>query len=265
MSRSRTKATGTVLATATGVFLLSLLIFKGLPGEFVPSQDQSRLMVRLQTAVSSNFGETDQSLQKVETIVNAKSEVQRCFAVVGGFGGGISGGVLFVTLAPPSERNFTQNDFAATLRKELNAIPGVKAVVQDLSQQGFTAQRGFPIEFSLRGPDWPTLEELSGVLTSKLSESGLAVDVDSDYRLGVPELRVVPDRSAARISESPSKTWPQQSTRWLAESESENSILMDAAWMFAPVYLRISAQVLRMSRRLRVRGRTGELILSGAR
>lgn len=185
-----------MLATATGVFLLSLLIFRGLPGEFVPSQDQSRLMVRIQTAVSSNFGETDQLFQKVEAVVTAKPEVLRCFAVVGGFGGGsISGGVLFVTFAPPDERNFTQNDFAAVLRKELNAIPGVKAVVQDLSQQGFTAQRGFPIEFSLRGPDWATLENMSGDLMAKLSESGLAVDIDTDYRLGVPELRVVPDRS----------------------------------------------------------------------
>jgi len=26
--------------------------------------------------------------------------------------------------------------------------------MQDLSQQGFTAQRGFPVELSVRGPDW---------------------------------------------------------------------------------------------------------------
>ncbi len=47
------------------------------------------------------------------------------------------------------------------LRKELNAIPGLRAVVQDLSQQGFTAQRGFPVEFSVRGPDWDKLVEVS--------------------------------------------------------------------------------------------------------
>jgi multidrug efflux pump len=74
-------------------------------------------------------------------------------------------------------------------------VPGVRAVVQDLSQQGFTAQRGFPIEFSIRGPDWSTLEKLSGTVTSKLAASGMAVDVDTDYRIGVPELRIIPDRA----------------------------------------------------------------------
>ena len=40
---------------------------------------------------------------------------------------------------------------ATRIRKELNSYPGARAVVQDLSQQGFTAQRGFPIEFARGG------------------------------------------------------------------------------------------------------------------
>lgn len=190
------KRPGTVLSSAVVVFLLALVVLKSLPSEFVPSQDQSRLMIRLQTAVSSNLGETDQLFQRVEEFVMARPEVRRTFAVVGGFGGGsISGGVVFVTLCPPTERKLKQAEFAGILRKELNAIPGVKAVVQDLSQQGFTAQRGFPIEFSIRGPVWDTLAELSNDVTSKLAQSGFAVDVDTDYRIGVPELRVIPDRA----------------------------------------------------------------------
>jgi multidrug efflux pump len=39
----------------------SLFVFKKLPSEFVPSQDQSRLMLRLQTAVGSDINETDRS------------------------------------------------------------------------------------------------------------------------------------------------------------------------------------------------------------
>ena len=40
-------------------------------------------------------------------------------------------------------------------------FPGMRAVIQDLSQSGFTAQRGFPVEFSVRGPDWDKLISLS--------------------------------------------------------------------------------------------------------
>jgi multidrug efflux pump subunit AcrB len=70
-------------------------------------------------------------------------------------------------------------------------------VVQDLSQQGFTAQRGFPVEFSVRGSDWPTLIEQAERMKQALASSGLVVDVDTDYQLGMPELRILPDRDRA--------------------------------------------------------------------
>jgi len=187
---------GTILASAAFVFLASMFVLRALPGEFVPSQDQSRLLIRLQTAVASDIYETDQLFRKAEEILQAAPEVTRVFGSVGGWGGGnVNSGVLFVTLAPPSQRKMTQAEFAVTLRQKLNAIPGLRAVVQDLSQAGLTAQRGFPIEFSIRGPDWSTLEKLSGEVTAKLSASGYAVDVDTDYRIGVPELRILPDRA----------------------------------------------------------------------
>lgn len=187
-----------VLATAGGLFVVSLLLIGWLPKEFVPSQDQSRLMVRLQTAVGSTLDETDTLFRQAEAWVNGRPEVLRAFAVVGGFGGAdVNTGVMFVTLVPPAERAVTQNEFAGMLRKELNAIPGLKAIVQDLSQQGFTAQRGFPVEFSVRGGDWETLIELSQRCMRELMASGLVVDLDSDYQVGMPEVRVIPDRDRA--------------------------------------------------------------------
>jgi len=158
------------------------------------------LMIRLQAAVASDINETDQLFRKAEAILGASPEVTRIFGAVGGAGGGaisgsVSNGVLFVSLVPPSQRKVTQTEFSASVRQNLNSIPGLRAVVQDLSQQGLTAQRGFPVEFSIRGPDWNTLEKLSGEVTAKLASSGYAVDVDTDYRIGVPELRITPDRA----------------------------------------------------------------------
>jgi multidrug efflux pump subunit AcrB len=142
--------------------------------------------------------ETNHSFRRAEEVMGAHPEVRRLLAVVGGFGGqvaNVNNGILFVTLVPPRERALDQNTFAALVRKELNAIPGLKAVVQDLSQSGFTAQRGFPIEFSVRGSDWDQLVTTSASVMSDLRASGVAVDVDTDYQLGMPELRVTPDRA----------------------------------------------------------------------
>jgi hydrophobe/amphiphile efflux-1 (HAE1) family protein len=193
------KRPGLILLGALVLFLASLGVFMIMPSEFVPSQDQSLVNVRLQTAVGSTLQETDQLFKKVEAIVSAKPEVVRMFGTVGGWGGGVSQGNIFVTLVPPKQRRLSQAEFSAVLRKELNAIPGIRAVIQDLSQAGFTAQRGFPVEFSVRGPDWDKLIALSQEMMAKLAASNIVVDLDTDYRLGMPELRITPNR--ARISD----------------------------------------------------------------
>jgi hydrophobe/amphiphile efflux-1 (HAE1) family protein len=187
-----------VLALAALVFISSIYVFKKLPSEFVPSQDQSRLMIRLQTAVGADLAETDRVFKRAETYLQKQPEVNRVFGNVGGFGGGgVNTGILFVTMVPPDEREKSQQDFAAMARKELNSYPGVRAVVQDLSQQGFTAQRGFPIEFSVRGSEWDKLIAVANDMREKLQQSGLATDIDTDYQVGMPELRIVPDRARA--------------------------------------------------------------------
>ncbi len=187
-----------VVLAGFALFGVSVLVLRAMPKEMVPSQDQSRMMIRLQTAVGSDLSETDRYVRRAEEFLLGRPETQRLFGVSGGFGGGgVNSGVLFVTLAPPKERNFTQQQFAQVVRKELNSYPGLRAVVQDLSQQGFTAQRGFPVELSVRGSDWDQLVETTQTTMAALRESGQVVDLDTDYQLGQPELRVLPDRARA--------------------------------------------------------------------
>ena len=186
------------LAVAALLMAASVQTFKALPAEFVPSQDQSRVMIRLQTAVGSSLDETDRIMAKAEAWLSKQPYIVRTFAVVGGFGGaGVNGGMIFVTLKPADQRKITQQQFIAQVRKEFSGIPGLKAFPIDLSQSGFTATRGFPVEFSVRGSDWSQLVDTSLELVRKMQQSGVVVDVDTDYQLGMPELRVTPNRARA--------------------------------------------------------------------
>jgi HAE1 family hydrophobic/amphiphilic exporter-1 len=194
-----------VLAAGLAVFLLSLLPLRGLRKEFVPSQDQSIFLVRLQTPVGSSIDFTDEKFRAAGQWLMAQPAMMRYFGSAGGMGGGdVSSGMIFVTLKQPKDRprgadgrRITQASFMAETRRELNKIPGLKAVIMDLSQAGFSASRGFPIEFTVRGPDWDRLTDLSAGLVSKLEKSSEVIDVDTDYRTGMPEVRVLPDRAAA--------------------------------------------------------------------
>lgn len=187
----------TTVFAGLALFALSFLVFRALPKEMVPSQDQSRLMLRLHTAVGSDLSETDRLMRRTEDFLLGMPEVQRVYGVTGGFGGNVNSGFLFVTLVPPRERDKPLSEYMKVIRRELNSYPGLRAVVQDPSQQGFTAQRGFPVEFSVRGSDWEQLITAMQDVTGRLRESGTVVDLDTDYQLGQPELRILPDRARA--------------------------------------------------------------------
>lgn len=199
----RWKTLGIALLIFSAVFPLAGRVKR----EFVPSQDQSRFLVRIQTPTGSSLDFTSTVFREAEARVMAHPAVLNYFVAVGGFGGGETDtGNMFITLKEPKDRPVDpalkrrpkQTDLMAWARKELAGIPGARrVVVQDLSQQGFSAQRGFPVEASLLGRDWDTLASLSEKFQDRMKASGLMVDVDTDYRLGQPEVRVVPNRQKA--------------------------------------------------------------------
>ncbi|MFA6091487.1 MAG: efflux RND transporter permease subunit [Elusimicrobiota bacterium] len=192
------------LGIAGGIFALSLLIAFKLPMEFTPSQDQSQFMVRLQTPIGSSFEYTTEVIGKVEQWVMRQPNVSRCFGSIGG--GSVNSGMLFLTLKPKGERvplkpgghKPSQQEFMNYVRKSIKSTEGLDRVsIQDPSQSGFTAKRGYPVELSLRGPDWETLSRLDQALMKRMNDSGKMVDVDTDYQAGMPEVQVLPDREKA--------------------------------------------------------------------
>jgi HAE1 family hydrophobic/amphiphilic exporter-1 len=200
------KARTLTIIVAVIFFIGSLMFLKTLRKEFLPSQDQSMFMCRLQAPVGSSITFTDERFKRAEKMVLSHPEVDGCFSVIGGFGGGeVNSGMIFVTLkepkarpvVPPNRFRLTQGQLMAAFRKELNTIPDIKATIQDLSLSGFSAQRGFPIEFSIRGPNWEKLAEYSQAIMDKMSKSDLMLDVDTDYLAKIPEIRVQPDRAKA--------------------------------------------------------------------
>jgi hydrophobe/amphiphile efflux-1 (HAE1) family protein len=195
-----------VLAGATVFFGVSLLIINQLRSEFVPAADTSAFMLRFQTPVGSSMDATDRVFRQLEGFLQSRGEVRRFFGFLGGFGGGeVNTGMIFVSLKDPHERpvdeqagrRLTQQQFMDVARRAGNAIPGARVVLQDPSQQGFSASRGFPVEIAVRGRDWDTLAQSSKDIMERMRASGLVTDVDSDYQVGMPEVQVVPDRNKA--------------------------------------------------------------------
>jgi multidrug efflux pump subunit AcrB len=182
-----------VIAGGAAVMVSAYFLATQIKQEFVPSQDQSRLGVRLTTAIGADLDETDQLTKRAEDILMKHKEITRVLTTVS-----VGSSNLSLTMVDPGERKgVTQSDFSTTIRKELSTIPGLRVSVQDLSLQGFAGAKGSPFEISVRGDDWPTLVNLGIQMQKELNESGLVVDLNSDYQIGAPELAISPDRARA--------------------------------------------------------------------
>jgi multidrug efflux pump len=197
---------GWILGGSFLLFSLSLALFAVLRWEFLPVQDTNSLIVRVQTPVGTAIDVTDRVFRQVEEYLRSRGEVRRYFGFIGGFGGSdVNTGMVFVSLKPPRERHpdprsgkrLSQQELMNVARGALNAIPGARVMLQDPSQSGFSAGRGFPIEFDVRGPDWEKLAERSQAIIQALDETGLVTDIDSNYQVGMPEVQIIPDRNKA--------------------------------------------------------------------
>lgn len=188
-----------VIGLSALVFASSLLLLKPLRKELTPPQDQSVFLVRLLAPVGSSLLNTDSKFKVAENYLSHREDVLRYYTAVGGFGGGeVNSGIMFVTLKPPKQRKLRQEEVMSEIRRDLSKLlPTLKVGAQDLSMRGFTASRGFPIEFTVQGPDWEKLADHATMIMKKMESSGLVTDIDTDYRVGMPEVQIVPDRAKA--------------------------------------------------------------------
>jgi len=80
------------------------------------------------------------------------------------------------------------------IREKTKDLKGLRISMRDNSARNLTTGRLNPVAFNLRGPSLEELNNKAQEMIAKLVDQKLAVDVDTDYRLGLPELSLVPDR-----------------------------------------------------------------------
>lgn len=185
-----------VIIVSAVVFALSLLIVRGVNKEFTPYQDVGRVAIMLRAPLGVSINYMDEKFKEIESILSKNAAVDRYFGFVGG--GQVNTGRIFVTLKDKDARA-GQAEVAKELRAQLKDVKGVQALIQDNASRGISSGRGYPVEFSVLGPNFEELSKISEDLKKKMEESGLMTDVDSNYRAGLPEVQIIPNRDAASL------------------------------------------------------------------
>ena len=186
------------------VFVLSLAIFVGsmalvipLRKELMPEQDQSQFLLTIKAPVGTSIVASDLIFRKAEEYLKQQSEVIEYYSSIGGYQGQdiVNAGTIFVTMTDPKKRKLTQAQFMVKASDGLKKVlSGVEVFSQDLSLSGFSASRGFPVEFTVQGPVWTDLLKYTKEIIAHLKEDGFATDVNTDVQDDMPEIQILPQR-----------------------------------------------------------------------
>ncbi len=181
-------------------FASSLLVLNGLKREFVPSQDQNILIISGSLPPGTSLQKTDSVVLKIEEIIKENPLVESYFVSVGAGGPSGESNQFFIPLylKPRQERTQDHLQIMADMRKKLRPITEARISLRDISARNITSGKIQPVAFNIRGPNLDILQKKSDEIMNHLNDAGLTVDMDTDFKLGVKELELRPDREAMK-------------------------------------------------------------------
>ena len=189
---------GLLLGLGVAGLVIAVVIFPKLPQELAPTEDRGIIIMPASAPRGSTAEYTDHHVRKIEerllpylesgasnrllSIVGFREEADRAFLIMG--------------LVPWGERDVKQQDIAAELFPKLGEVPGIRAVAVNPPGLG---QRGFnqPIEFVIGGPDYETVQQWSQDILEQARNNPNLLNLETDFELTRPELRVTIDRQRA--------------------------------------------------------------------
>ena len=186
-----------LLFTAVFVGLSGFYTLKNVEKDFVPEADESGFSISIKTPLGSSLEYTDSRLKLVEAvIVSHKDEVASYFATIGsGSRGQVNQGNINVRLKPKEQRAKSQQTLTRELKKELDKIPGVRAIPSPTSI--VRGQRSEKLQFNLSGANLQEIGRISQLMQQALSGGADMGKVDVDVQLDLPQLTMQIDRARA--------------------------------------------------------------------
>jgi HAE1 family hydrophobic/amphiphilic exporter-1 len=180
-----------VTAAGGGAFML-------LKSELTPTEDRSRIMVRIQAPQGVSLEYTQVQMRRVEDgfkpLVD-NGEIANVFSV-SGQGGSVNQGFMVLTLAPWSDRDRTQQQISADITKITANIPSIRAFPIQPNSLGIRGA-GNGLQVALVGNDYTKLGDAASKLVRQMEDSGRFENVRLNYEANQAQLSVTIDRERA--------------------------------------------------------------------
>ena len=183
---------------------MNIALFYVIPKGFFPQQDTGILGGSIQAAQDISFDAMRKKQRQFSEIVMTDPAVYTVVSFVGGNGGTINTGRMFITLKPLSERKVSADQVIQRLRRKLAVVPGATLYLQaqqDIRVGGRSSNSQYQFTLDSENLDdlnrWSprmlaklkTLPQLRDVATDQQDkglEAELVIDRDTASRLGIP-------------------------------------------------------------------------------
>jgi HAE1 family hydrophobic/amphiphilic exporter-1 len=185
---------GVAVATVVGMFMATAAApaYRKLGFEFFPKDDNSEVLVDVDTPPGSSLEYTRIKTEEVAALARRIPEVRYTYTTIGGQGGAVDQGNVYVRLQPKAERERGQEEIAAGLREAATRIGGATAA---LGTGNFGGVKQIMIQ--LQGPDIAVLNRLAEQVEGQVRQVPGAVDVSLSTKGQKPELTVELNRGLA--------------------------------------------------------------------
>ena len=183
------------------------LLFRAVPGGFVPGQDKQYLVGFAQLPDGATLDRTEEVIRAMSDIALKHPGVESAVAFPGlsisGFTNSSNAGIVFVTLKPFDERKppeLSGGAMAMALNQKFAAIQDAFiAIFPPPPVQGLGTIGGFKLQIEDRaGLGYEALDQALKAFTAKAMQTPELARVFSSYKVNVPQIYADIDRTKAR-------------------------------------------------------------------
>ena len=195
-----------VVIICIGVLCSIPVLWKMLPYNFLPEEDESQFQVSMEAPLGTSLKVMREKAQIIDAELRKIPEVNYTLLVSGGsvYGGGGSENEanVYVSLKDVREREATQMDIIQQVRQKIGRQGrqlGLEVRASPITSLGIISGggRGGRIQYVVSGPDLAVLQEATEKAVVEIEKIPGVADADTSLELGQPEVSLKIDRDLA--------------------------------------------------------------------
>lgn len=188
----------TTLMVFFATLVLSVYLFMIIPKGFFPQQDTGLITASSEASQDISFADMKVHQEELGKIVQADPDVASVAMSIGGSGGALNTGRMFITLKPRDERSANAQQIITRLRPKLEKVQGARLFMQaaqDIRLGGRATRTQF--EYTLQDANLAELNEWAPKILAKMQTLPGLRDVATDQQTKGTTLTLTIDRDNA--------------------------------------------------------------------